>query len=118
MSVVFWGGSMKDFTQNIRPLFEVIKMKKVSWIWLLIVSIVFVNVSVWLHFIYYEKKYEKIVEEKTARYKANSGLSSTMWIELESENYTLRKQIKLLQKEIKGLEFAKLKFPPEPKVEK
>ena len=65
-------------------------MKKISWIWLLIVFIVFVNVSVWLHFIYYEKKYKKIVEEKIADYKEKSDFFSSLWIDAKSENYTLQ----------------------------
>ena len=81
----------------------------------MIVSIVFVNVSVWLHFIYYEKKYEKIVEEKIADLKEANDLYQTWYAETESENYMLQKDITLLREEINRLVNEKLDFPvPEP----
>ena len=75
-------------------------MKKVSWIWLLIVSIVFVNVSVWLHFIYYEKKYEKIVEERTARYQSAMWTAHDEARNLSSENRALVKLVNKKNNEI------------------
>lgn len=86
-------------------------MKKISWIWLLIVSFVFVNASVWLHFIYYEKKYEKIVEEKLADCQKGFYYITDRYSESIGE-------IILLKKEIKRLEFEKIELPPEPKIEK
>lgn len=98
-------------------------MKKINWIWLLIVSFVFVNASVWLHFIYYEKYYEKkckkIVREETVEllegYEYVSDKSMEYLEEvilLNEEKEALQNEIWLLKAEINGT------LPPAPKLKK
>ena len=38
-------------------------MKKISWVWLVLAILIFSNIIIWLHFIYYEKQIENAFEQ-------------------------------------------------------